>query len=110
MSAKLAFSDIEVKRAVHAEQIEQMPLQQRYTSHKIFEILPEESYQGSESYLRRYLASRKKPTNQLPRGLSPAVVVMLRNSWSRGVTEKKGKESMSTQNPVVAEHYCICRR
>jgi len=41
-------------------QNEQMPRKQRYTAHKIFEILQAEGYQGSESHLRRYLTRRKQ--------------------------------------------------
>jgi transposase len=44
---------------------EHLPRKQRYTSHKIFEILREEGYQGSEAHLRRYLARRKKQANQV---------------------------------------------
>lgn len=56
-------------------QNEQMPRKQRYTSHKIFEILQEEGYQGSESRIRRYRTSCKKQADQMPHGISPAFVV-----------------------------------
>jgi hypothetical protein len=43
-------------------QNEQMPRKQRYTAHKIFEILHEEGYQGSESRIRQYVAAHKQAT------------------------------------------------
>jgi transposase len=43
-------------------QNEQMPRKQRYTAHKIFEILQEEGYQGSESRIRQYVAAHKQAT------------------------------------------------
>jgi transposase len=47
------------------QQNEQMPRKQRYTAHKIFEILRTEGYQGSESHLRRYLAHRKQQAHHV---------------------------------------------
>jgi len=49
---------------------EQMPRKQRYTAHKIFEILQEEGYQGSEARIRRYLSERKK-AKQVPEVFLP---------------------------------------
>jgi transposase len=49
---------------------EQMPRKQRYTAHKIFEILREEGYQGSESRVRQYLSERKK-AHQAPKVFLP---------------------------------------
>lgn len=43
-------------------QNEQMPRKQRYTAHKIFEILQEEGYQGSESRVRQYVTAHKQAT------------------------------------------------
>ncbi len=42
------------------QQNEQLPVKQRYTSHKIFEVLREAGYQGSESRIRQYITKRKK--------------------------------------------------
>jgi transposase len=39
---------------------EQLPPKQRYTSHKIFEVIRAEGYQGSESNLRHAVAALKK--------------------------------------------------
>src|SRR6266851_6721754 len=49
---------------------EHMPRKQRYTAHKIFEILQEEGYQGSEARVRRYLSERKK-AKQVPEVFLP---------------------------------------
>ena len=49
---------------------ERMPRKQRYTAHKIFEILQAEGYQGSESRVRRYVSERKKAT-QVPEVFLP---------------------------------------
>src|SRR5207249_785573 len=37
-------------------QSEQLPRKQRYTSHRIFEIIQAEGYEGCESRVRQYLA------------------------------------------------------
>jgi transposase len=42
------------------EQSKHLPPKQRYTAHKIFEILQEEGYQGSEARVRQYLSERKQ--------------------------------------------------
>src|SRR6266496_4174471 len=47
------------------EQNKRFPPKQRYTTHKIFEILQAEGYQGSEARVRQYLSERKK-ANQPP--------------------------------------------
>jgi len=39
---------------------EQLPPKQRYTSHRIFEVIREEGYQGSESTVRHAIAALKK--------------------------------------------------
>lgn len=49
---------------------EQMPRKQRYTAHKIFEIVQAEGYQGSEARVRRYVSERKKAT-QVPEVFLP---------------------------------------
>ena len=48
-----------------AEQARQ-PRKQRYTSHKIFEILHSEGYTGSESRVRGYIGQRKRTTKHPP--------------------------------------------
>jgi transposase len=51
-------------------QNEQLPRKQRYTTHRIFEIVRVEGYQGSESRIRQYVAARKK-ANQTPEVFLP---------------------------------------
>src|SRR3989442_10848856 len=41
-----------------------LPSKQRYTVHKIYEILVAEGYQGSESHLRRYVAGWRRQHQQ----------------------------------------------
>src|SRR5712692_8118202 len=46
-------------------QNKQMPPKQRYTAHKVFEILQAEGYQGSESRVRQYIGDYKQATKKL---------------------------------------------
>lgn len=39
---------------------EKMPLKQRYTGHKIFQVIQQEGYTGSESTVRGYIGQRRK--------------------------------------------------
>ena len=48
-----------------------MPRKQRYTTHKIFELMQAEGYSGSESNLRRYIGRRRRELRQ------PAVFIPL---------------------------------
>ncbi|KAF0106325.1 MAG: putative transposase, partial [Chloroflexi bacterium] len=41
---------------------ENQPRKQRYTSHKIYEILVKEGYTGSEGYVHNYISQWKKKT------------------------------------------------
>jgi len=58
-------------------QSEQMPRKQRYTGHKVYELLKAEGYSGSESNLRRYIGERrrelKRPPVYLPLSFEPGV-------------------------------------
>src|SRR5258708_32435221 len=49
---------------------EQLPRKQRYTSHKIFEILKTEGYTGSESRIRQYIGAWRH-THQSPKLFLP---------------------------------------
>lgn len=51
-------------------QNEQFPRKQRYTSHKIFEILQSEGYIGSESRIRQYIGAWRH-TQQSPKAFLP---------------------------------------
>ena len=65
-----------------------LPRKQRYTAHKIFEILQEEGYQGSESRLRQYLSERKResavPEVFLPLEFEPGQDAQV--DWGEAVT------------------------
>jgi transposase len=56
-------------------QSEQQPRKQRYTGHKIYELIRQAGYAGSESNLRRYVSLRrqglKRPTTYLPLTFEP---------------------------------------
>jgi transposase len=43
---------------------ERLPRKQRYTAHRIFEVLRAEGYQGCESTVRHYVAGRKAASRQ----------------------------------------------
>jgi len=49
---------------------EQLPRKQRYTSHKIFELLQAEGYTGSESCIRQYIGAWRH-THQTPKLFLP---------------------------------------
>lgn len=50
-------------------QNERLPHKQRYTAHRIFEVLREEGYQGCESTVRHYISTRKIASHQPDRFL-----------------------------------------
>ena len=56
---------------------EKQPRKQRYTSHKIYQILRGEGYSGSESGLRRYVSTqrqiRRRPPVYLPLSFEPGL-------------------------------------
>lgn len=72
---------------------EKMPHKQRYTAHKIFEIISAEGYQGSESRVRQYLSTRKKanqpPEVFLPLEFEPGHDAQV--DWGEAVVELGGK-------------------
>jgi len=45
---------------------EQMPRKQRYTGHKIYQLLQMEGYRGSESNLQRYVSLQRRARKQRP--------------------------------------------
>lgn len=45
---------------------EQMPRKQRYTGHKIYQLLQREGYRGSESNLQRYVSLQRRARKQRP--------------------------------------------
>lgn len=56
---------------------EKLPRKQRYTGHKIFQLLQQEGYRGSESGLRYYVSQqrkrRRRPPVYLPLSFEPGV-------------------------------------
>src|SRR5260370_19444100 len=42
------------------EENERLPRKQRYTAHKVFEVLAREGYQGSESRVRQYVGQWRR--------------------------------------------------
>ena len=48
------------------QESEQMPRKQRYTGHKIYQLLQMEGYRGSESNLHRYVSLQRGARNQRP--------------------------------------------
>ena len=45
---------------------ERQPRKQRYTSHKIYQLLQKEGYQGSESGVRRYIGEQRRALKRPP--------------------------------------------
>ena len=43
-----------------------LPRKQRYTTHKIFELMEAQGYSGSESSLRRYVGKRRREMKRPP--------------------------------------------
>ena len=52
------------------QQNKQLPRKQRYTAHRIFEIVQAEGYRGSESRVRHYITERRQE-NQRPKTFLP---------------------------------------
>jgi len=48
------------------QESEQMPRKQRYTGHKIYQLLQMEGYRGSESNLHRYVSLQRRARKQRP--------------------------------------------
>jgi len=45
---------------------ERQPRKQRYTSHKIYQLLQKEGYQGSESGVRHYIGEQRRALKRPP--------------------------------------------
>ena len=71
---------------------EQMPKKQRYTSHKIYELIHAEGYRGSESTVRGYVAKRRKekkrPQVYIPLEFDPGADAQV--DWGEAVVEMRG--------------------
>ena len=74
-------------------QSEQMPRKQRYTGHKLYELLKAEGYAGSESNLRRYIGERrrelKRPPVYLPLSFEPGIDAQV--DWGEAVVRLQGE-------------------
>jgi transposase len=72
---------------------EQMPKKQRYTSHKIYELIQAEGYKGSESTVRAYVAKRRKekkrPQVYIPLEFDPGADAQV--DWGEAVVEMRGE-------------------
>src|SRR6266566_5954290 len=53
------FGPYQVRAEALLGQNDRLPRKQRYTAHRIFEVLREEGYQGCESTIRHYISTRK---------------------------------------------------
>lgn len=73
---------------------ERLPRKQRYTSHKIYELLQAEGYRGSESGIRRYIGERrrelKRPALYLPLSFDPGEDAQV--DWGEAVVNLNGSE------------------
>jgi transposase len=74
-------------------QSEQQPRKQRYTGHKIYELIRQAGYKGSESNLRRYVSLRrqaqKRPAIYLPLTFEPGKDGQV--DWGEAVVLLSGK-------------------
>ena len=71
---------------------EGLPLKQRYTGRKIFELVRQAGYAGSESGVRRYVGSRKRQRRQrqvyLPLAFDPGADAQM--DWGEGLVDLAG--------------------
>jgi transposase len=92
------------------EESEQLPRKQRYTAHKIYDILRGEGYQGSEGSVHNYLSQqrkkRKKRQNYLPLEFDPGQDAQV--DWGEAVV-KMGGEEVKVQMFVMRLNYSRVR-
>lgn len=73
---------------------ERLPRKQRYTSHKIYELLCAAGYGGSESGVRRYIGEQrrelKRPALYLPLSFDPGADAQV--DWGEAVVSLNGSE------------------
>jgi transposase len=88
---------------------ERLPRKQRYTGHKIFELVCEEGYRGSESGVRHYVAQvrkkRRRPKIYLPLEFDPGTDGQV--DWGEAVVIMQGQQ-MTVQLFVL--RLCYSRR
>jgi transposase len=88
---------------------EQMPRKQRYTGHKIFQLLQQEGYQGAESSVRAYIGRRRReqrrPQVFLPLEFDPGVDAQV--DWGEAQVVLAG-EAVTVQ--LFCMRLCYSRR
>lgn len=88
---------------------EGMPRKQRYTGHKIYELIKAEGYIGSESTVRRYIAKRRKekrrPRLYIPLEFDPGTDAQV--DWGEAIAIISG-ERVTVQ--VFLMRLCYSRR
>jgi transposase len=88
---------------------EQMPRKQRYTGHKIYQILKEEGYIGSEPSVRRYIGEWRRqhtaPTVYLPLTWEPGADAQA--DWGEGEVDMAGQR---IKVDVFSIRLCYSRR
>lgn len=72
---------------------EQLPPKQRYTGHRVFEVLQQAGFQGSEPTVRGYIAQRRRekrrPKVYIPLEFDPATDAQV--DWGEAVVELAGE-------------------
>jgi len=90
-------------------QNDHLPKKQRYTAHRIFEIIQAEGYQGSESRLRQYAATRRAanqtPEVFLPLEFEPGADAQV--DWGEAVATIHGQKQ---KVQFFVMHLCYSRR
>jgi transposase len=75
------------------EESDQQPRKQRFTARRIYQLICEDGYQGSESTVRRYVGKKRSATRRgdsyLPLEFDPGQDAQL--DWTEAVVELKGK-------------------
>jgi len=83
-------------------EVEQMPRKQRYTGHKIFQLLQQEGYQGAESSVRAYIGRRRReqrrPPVFLPLEFDPGVDAQV--DWGEA-------QAILAGVPVTVQLFCM---
>lgn len=88
---------------------EQLPRKQRYTGHKIYQLLQQEGYQGSEPSIRRYIGAWRRehqaPMVYLPLTWEPGADAQA--DWGEGLVVLGG---VPTSVAVFSIRLCYSRR
>ena len=75
------------------EEESRLPRKQQYTTHKLFELMEAEGYQGSESSLRRYVGRKrgdmKRPVIYIPLQFEPGQCAQV--DWGEAVVVMNGQ-------------------